>query len=42
MKNRLPYAVRPTVQGGVGSGGFVPSPATEYLWLRERTSIKLN
>ena len=33
--------VRPPVQGGAG-GGFVPSPATDYLWLRDRTSIKLN
>lgn len=31
--------VRPAVQGGAG-GGFVPSPATDYLWLRERTSVK--
>ena len=30
----------PLVRGGVGSGGFAPSPATDYLWLRERTSIK--
>jgi hypothetical protein len=30
------------VQGGVGSGGFVPSPTTDYLWLRDRTSIRLN
>lgn len=30
---------RPAVQGGAG-GGFVPAPATDYLWLRERTSIK--
>jgi prepilin-type N-terminal cleavage/methylation domain-containing protein/prepilin-type processing-associated H-X9-DG protein len=34
--------VRPPVRGGVGSGGFVPAPATDYLWLRECTSIKLN
>ncbi len=38
----LPDTVRPPVRGGVGSGGFVPSPTTDYLWLRERTSIKLN
>jgi prepilin-type N-terminal cleavage/methylation domain-containing protein/prepilin-type processing-associated H-X9-DG protein len=37
----LPDTVRPPVAGGVGSGGFVPSPATDYLWLRERTSIRL-
>jgi prepilin-type processing-associated H-X9-DG protein len=34
--------VRPPVRGGVGTSGFVPSPPTDYLWLRERTSIKLN
>ena len=34
--------VRPPVKGGAG-GGYVPaSPATDYLWLRERTSVKLN
>jgi prepilin-type N-terminal cleavage/methylation domain-containing protein/prepilin-type processing-associated H-X9-DG protein len=37
-----PDTVRPPVQGGVGSGGFAPSPATDYLWLRERTSVKMN
>ena len=36
----LPNTVRPAVQGGAG-GGFVPAPETDYLWLRERTSIKL-
>jgi hypothetical protein len=35
-----PNTVRPAVQGAAG-GGFVPTPATDYLWLRERTSIKL-
>jgi len=34
--------VRPPVRGGVGASGFVPSPATDYLWLGERTSIKIN
>ena len=34
--------VRPPVRGGVGANGFVPSPPTDYLWLRERSSIKLN
>jgi prepilin-type N-terminal cleavage/methylation domain-containing protein/prepilin-type processing-associated H-X9-DG protein len=33
--------VRPAVKGGAG-GGFVPTPASDYLWLRERTSFKLN
>jgi prepilin-type N-terminal cleavage/methylation domain-containing protein/prepilin-type processing-associated H-X9-DG protein len=36
----LPNTLRPAVQGGAG-GGFVPSPDTDYLWLRERTSIKI-
>jgi prepilin-type N-terminal cleavage/methylation domain-containing protein/prepilin-type processing-associated H-X9-DG protein len=34
--------VRPPVRGGVGASGFVPSPPTDYLWMRERTSIKIN
>lgn len=33
--------VRPPVKGGAG-GGFVPSNPADYLWLRERTSIKLD
>lgn len=37
----IPNTVRPPVQGGAG-GGFVPSPTTDYLWLRDHTSIKLN
>lgn len=37
----LPNTVRPSVKGGVG-GGFVPSPATDYLWLRDRSSVKIN
>ncbi|SPE61390.1 conserved hypothetical protein [Verrucomicrobia bacterium] len=37
----IPNTVRPPVKGAV-NGGFVPSPATDYLWLRERTSIKLD
>ena len=36
-----PNTVRPPVKGGAG-GGFVPAPAIDYLWLRERTSIKVN
>ena len=35
-----PNTVRPAAQGGAG-GGFIPSPATDYLWLRDRTSLKL-
>ncbi len=37
----IPNTVRAPVQGGAG-GGFTPSPDTDYLWLRERTSIKIN
>jgi len=37
----LANTVRPPVKGGAG-GGFVPSPPDDYLWLRERTSIKIN
>ena len=36
----LPDTVRPPVKGGAG-GGFVPNPPTDYLWLRERTSFRL-
>ncbi len=36
----LPNTVRPAVKGGA-EGGFVPVPDTDYLWLRERTSIKI-
>jgi prepilin-type N-terminal cleavage/methylation domain-containing protein/prepilin-type processing-associated H-X9-DG protein len=38
----IPNTVRPPVRGGVGTGGFVPSPPTDYLWLRDRTSVKIN
>ena len=38
----IPNTVRPPVRNGVGSNGFVPAPATDYLWLRERTSVKIN
>jgi prepilin-type N-terminal cleavage/methylation domain-containing protein/prepilin-type processing-associated H-X9-DG protein len=37
----LPNTVRPPVKGAVG-GGFVPVPPDDYLWLKERTSLKLN
>lgn len=37
----IPDTFRPPVKGGVGSGGFVPSSPGDYLWLRDRTSIKL-
>jgi prepilin-type N-terminal cleavage/methylation domain-containing protein/prepilin-type processing-associated H-X9-DG protein len=36
----IPNTVRPPIKGGAG-GGFVPTPATDYLWLRERTSVKI-
>ncbi len=36
----IPDTVRPAAKGGAG-GGFVPNPTTDYLWLRERTSFKL-
>jgi prepilin-type N-terminal cleavage/methylation domain-containing protein/prepilin-type processing-associated H-X9-DG protein len=37
----LADTARSPVKGGVG-GGFVPSPDTDYVWLKEHTSIKLN
>jgi prepilin-type processing-associated H-X9-DG protein len=37
----LANTVRPPVKGGAG-GGFVPTPTTDYLWLRERTSFRIN
>lgn len=37
----LANTVRPPVKGGAG-GGFARSPPDDYLWLRDRTSIKLN
>ena len=37
----IPNTVRPPIQGGAG-GGFVPSPTTDYLWLRDRTSFRIN
>jgi len=37
----LANTIRPPIKGGAG-GGFVPAPPDDYLWLRERTSIKLN
>jgi prepilin-type N-terminal cleavage/methylation domain-containing protein/prepilin-type processing-associated H-X9-DG protein len=37
----LANTVRPPSKGGAG-GGFVPSPPDDYLWLRERTSVKIN
>jgi prepilin-type N-terminal cleavage/methylation domain-containing protein/prepilin-type processing-associated H-X9-DG protein len=37
----LPNTVRPPVKGGTG-GGFVPTPTTDYFWLRERSSTKIN
>ena len=37
----LANTVRPPVKGGAG-GGFVPTPPDDYLWLRDRTSLKIN
>ena len=37
----LPNTVRPPIKGGAG-GGFVPSPTSDYLWLRDRSSFRLN
>lgn len=37
----LANTVRPPFKGSVG-GGFVPSPATDYVWLRDRSSVKIN
>ena len=37
----LPDTVRPAVKGAV-AGGFVPAPDTDYVWLRDHSSIKLN
>ena len=37
----LADTIRRPVKGAV-AGGFVPSPVTDYLWLRERTSVKIN
>ena len=36
----MPNTVRPAIRGGAG-GGFVPVPDSDYLWLRERASIKI-
>jgi prepilin-type N-terminal cleavage/methylation domain-containing protein/prepilin-type processing-associated H-X9-DG protein len=37
----LPNTVRPPVKGGV-TGGFAPNPTNDFIWLRARTSVKLN
>ena len=37
----LPNTVRPPVKGAVG-GGYVPVPPDDYLWLKDRTSLRLN
>jgi prepilin-type processing-associated H-X9-DG protein len=36
----LPDTARAPVKGAVG-GGFVPLPTTDYLWLRDHSSLKL-
>jgi prepilin-type N-terminal cleavage/methylation domain-containing protein/prepilin-type processing-associated H-X9-DG protein len=37
----LPNTIRPPARGAVG-GGFIPTPLTDYVWLRDRTSIRVN
>ena len=37
----LANTVRPAVKGGTG-GGFAPVPTSDYLWLRDHSSLKLN
>jgi prepilin-type N-terminal cleavage/methylation domain-containing protein len=37
----LPNTQRPPVKGGAG-GGFVPLPGSDYFWLREHSSTKIN
>ena len=37
----VPDTVKPAQQGGVG-GTFAASPATDFQWLKDRTSIKRN
>ena len=37
----IPDTVRPAVKGGAG-GGYVPSPVSDYAWLRDHSSIKGN
>jgi prepilin-type processing-associated H-X9-DG protein len=37
----IPNTVRPPIKGSTG-GGFVPSPPSDYLWLRDRSSFRIN
>jgi prepilin-type N-terminal cleavage/methylation domain-containing protein/prepilin-type processing-associated H-X9-DG protein len=37
----LPNTIRPPFKGAAG-GGFAPSPVSDYFWLRDHTSFKLN
>ena len=37
----VPDTIRPAIKGGAG-GGFAAVPPTDYQWLRERTSVRLN
>ncbi len=37
----VPDTIRPAVKGGAG-GGFAAVPPTDYHWLRERASFRLN
>jgi prepilin-type processing-associated H-X9-DG protein len=35
-----PDTVRPARPGGAGGGGFVPTPPTDFLWLKERATLR--
>jgi prepilin-type N-terminal cleavage/methylation domain-containing protein/prepilin-type processing-associated H-X9-DG protein len=37
----VPDTIRPAIKGGAG-GGFSAVPPTDYQWLRERSSVRLN
>ena len=37
----VPDTIRPAVKGGAG-GGFAAVPTTDYEWLRQRTSVRVN
>jgi prepilin-type N-terminal cleavage/methylation domain-containing protein/prepilin-type processing-associated H-X9-DG protein len=32
--------VRPAVKGALGGGGLVPTPPTDYLWLKEHAAVR--
>ncbi len=37
----VPDTIRPAIKGGAG-GGFPAVPPTDYQWVRERTSVRVN